>query len=149
MEQKRSSRKIKMLNRKGFASLALIAAIALLVLPVNLQLVSALAEGQPISGPLPAASVGNFSVIWITDTQYLSQMYPSYFDALCRWIVNNVQKYNVKMVIHTGDLVDTEGNQTQWEAANHSMSLLLDAGIPYCWNAGNHDFNETCWIGNQ
>jgi hypothetical protein len=138
-----------MLNRKGLASLALVTAIALLMLPANSQQVPVLAEGKPISDPLPAASVGNFSVIWITDTQYLSQMYPSYFDSLCRWIVNNAQKYNVKMVIHTGDLVDTESNKTQWEAANHSMSLLLDAGIPYCWNAGNHDFNETCWIGNQ
>ena len=53
------------------------------------------------------------------------------------------------MVIHTGDIVDTEGNQSQWANANHSMSLLLDADIPYCWNAGNHDYNATCWIGNQ
>jgi hypothetical protein len=53
------------------------------------------------------------------------------------------------MVIHTGDLVDTEGNETQWANANKSMSLLLSAGIPYCWNAGNHDYNSTCWIGNQ
>jgi 3',5'-cyclic AMP phosphodiesterase CpdA len=96
-----------------------------------------------------AALSGNFSVIWITDTQYLSQTYPTYFDALCRWIVNHAAAYNVKMVIHTGDLVDTEGNQTQWENANHSISILLDAGIPYTWNAGNHDYNETCWIGNQ
>jgi hypothetical protein len=29
------------------------------------------------------------------------------------------------------------------------MGLLLDSNIPYCWNAGNHDYNETCWIGNQ
>jgi hypothetical protein len=29
------------------------------------------------------------------------------------------------------------------------MSILLDADIPYCWNAGNHDYNSTCWIGNQ
>jgi hypothetical protein len=35
------------------------------------------------------------------------------------------------MVIHTGDIVDTEGNTTQWECANRSMSILWDAGIPY------------------
>jgi hypothetical protein len=96
-----------------------------------------------------AESGGNFSVIWITDTQYLAESYPTYYDSLCRWIVNNAQKYNVQMVIHTGDIVDTEGNATQWENANRSMSILLDAGIPYCWNAGNHDYNATCWIGNQ
>ena len=101
------------------------------------------------SNTLTSESSGNFSVIWITDTQYLSETYPTYFDALCRWIVNNAEKYDIKMVIHTGDIVDTEGNQTQWANANRSMSILLDAGIPYSWNAGNHDFNETCWIGNR
>ncbi len=92
---------------------------------------------------------GNFSIIWITDTQYLSESHPTYFDSLCRWIVNNAETYNVKMVVHTGDLVEDEWNTTQWANANHSMSILLDAGIPYCWNAGNHDYNETYWIGNQ
>jgi hypothetical protein len=92
---------------------------------------------------------GNFSIIWITDTQYLSESHPTYFDSLCRWIVNNVETYNVKMVVHTGDLVEDEWNTTQWANANHSMSILFDAGIPYCWNAGNHDYNETYWIGNQ
>ena len=28
------------------------------------------------------------------------------------------------MVIHTGDIVDTEGNRTQWQNANQSMSIL-------------------------
>ena len=61
----------------------------------------------------------------------------------------NVETYNVKMVIHTGDIVDTEGNRTQWLNANQSMSILLNNGIPYCWDAGNHDYNSTCWIGYQ
>ena len=91
----------------------------------------------------------NFSIIWITDTQYLTESYPKYFDSLCRWIVNNADTYNVKMVVHTGDIVDTEGNQTQWANANNSMSLLMNAGIPYCWDAGNHDYNATSWLGNQ
>jgi hypothetical protein len=55
----------------------------------------------------------------------------------------------VEMVIHTGDIVNQEGNRTQWASANQSMSFLLANGIPYCWDAGNHDFNATCWIGKQ
>jgi hypothetical protein len=90
-----------------------------------------------------------FSIIWITDTQYLSADHPTYFNSLCQWIVNHETQYNVKMVIHTGDLVDSEGNETQWRNANSSMSLLMNAGIPYCWDAGNHDYNSTCWIGNE
>ncbi len=94
-------------------------------------------------------SEGNFSIIWITDTQYLSESRPMYYDSLCRWIVDNAAVYDVKMVVHTGDLVEDEWNQTQWENANKSMSILLDNGVPYCWNAGNHDYNATYWIGNQ
>jgi len=53
------------------------------------------------------------------------------------------------MVVHTGDLVEDESNRTQWANANQSMSILLDNGIPYCWEAGNHDYNQTCWIGSE
>jgi len=53
------------------------------------------------------------------------------------------------MVIHTGDIVNDEGNKTQWLNANQSMSVLLDNDVPYCWNAGNHDYNTSYWIGNQ
>jgi hypothetical protein len=91
----------------------------------------------------------NFSVIWITDTQYLSESNPKLYDNLCQWIAQNTAAYNVKMVIHTGDIVNDESNRTQWQSANQSMSILLANNIPYCWDAGNHDYNSTCWIGNQ
>lgn len=102
---------------------------------------------SPAFYDLPSGA--NFSIVWMTDTQYLSESYPTYYDSLCRWVVNNAEKYQIKMVIHTGDMVEDEFNCTQWENANSSMSILLDANIPYCWDAGNHDYNETCWIGNQ
>jgi hypothetical protein len=91
----------------------------------------------------------SFSVIWITDTQYLSESNPKLYDNLCQWITQNNATYNVKMVIHTGDIVNDEGNRTQWQNANQSMSILLNNGIPYCWDAGNHDYNDTYWVGNQ
>ena len=100
--------------------------------------------------PSPATT-GNkgFSIIWITDTQYLAESNPAYNTNLSRWIVQNSDVYNVQMVVHTGDLVNSEGNRTQWLNANQSMGILLDAGVPYCWAAGNHDFNRTFWMGNQ
>jgi hypothetical protein len=90
-----------------------------------------------------------FSIIWITDTQHLAENNPQLNDNLTQWIVGNSQTYNVKMVIHTGDLVQDEGNLTQWQNANQSMGILLDNDVPYTWNAGNHDYNKTCWIANQ
>lgn len=90
-----------------------------------------------------------FSIIWITDTQYLTESYPRYFESLCRWIVENKETYNVKMVVHTGDIVDDEFDEEYWANADNAMSILLENDVPYCWNAGNHDHNTTYWIGHQ
>lgn len=80
-----------------------------------------------------------FSVIWITDTQYLSEKFPWNFDTVCKWIVDHEELLNVKAVIHTGDMVEHSDNMKEWNRANHSMSILLKNDIPYCWDAGNHD----------
>ena len=53
------------------------------------------------------------------------------------------------MVIHTGDIINDDANLTEWANANESMSILLNNDIPYCWDAGNHDYDSSCWIGNQ
>ena len=51
------------------------------------------------------------------------------------------------------------GYVSQWQNANTYMSTLLNAGIPYTWDAGNHDQisdDGSCsgnpdggWIGSQ
>jgi hypothetical protein len=100
-----------------------------------------------------ASASESFSMVWITDTQYLSQTWPDYFDNATSWIVKNIDSLNVKMVVHTGDIVNTYSDPTQWEHANHSIGILLDNGIPYCWDAGNHDKNtttyNTVWMGQD
>jgi hypothetical protein len=75
----------------------------------------------------------------MSDTQFLSAYFPMLFDNLTNWIVNNSEVYNLKMVIHTGDLVFNQTSPLEWSHANASMSKLLNAGIPYCWDAGNND----------
>lgn len=75
----------------------------------------------------------------MTDTQYLSQNYPEEFDRACQWIVDNKEAYDIQMVVHTGDIVNTGTDLNQWANANHSLGVLFDNGVPYCWDAGNHD----------
>ena len=89
------------------------------------------------------AGSSRFSIIQITDTQYLSESFPSLYTNLTNWIVANNADYNIKMVIHTGDIVNQGEVTYEWANANSSMSILLDAGIPYTWDAGNHDQNLT------
>ena len=102
-----------------------------------------------------------FSIMQISDTQFLSLSFPQLFKDTTNWIVNNAANYNLKMVIHTGDLVDningtsgTSSDPVQWDNANAAMSQLLNANIPYCWDAGNHDqipWNDATgtWLGSS
>jgi predicted MPP superfamily phosphohydrolase len=80
-----------------------------------------------------------FSLIHITDTQYSS--IDGEWSNLTSWIASIQSSYNVKMVVHTGDIVDAWNNATQWENSNASMYVLASAGIPYTWCLGNHDNN--------
>lgn len=103
----------------------------------------------------------SFSIMQISDTQFLSVSFPQLFKDTTSWIVNNSANYNLKMVIHTGDIVDninstsgTYSDPVQWNTANIAMSSLLTAGIPYCWDAGNHDqipWNNASgtWLGSS
>ena len=50
------------------------------------------------------SSVDGFSVIQITDTQYLSDSDPALFDGLTSWIADNSGALNATMVVHTGTL---------------------------------------------
>ena len=90
----------------------------------------------------------------ITDTQYISWLAPNLFYDQTNWIVNNFQNYNLKMVVHTGDLVDTPTHTSEWEVANAAMMTLYNNGIPYCWDAGNHDqlppnSSANLWLGDS
>jgi hypothetical protein len=125
------------MQRTKQQTIALVIAASLLLMPSLTQICKA------------QTSNNTFSIVWITDTQYLSESHPSDYTNLCRWITQNKDNYNIQMVVHTGDIVNEEGNTTQWINANQSMCLLADADMPYCWDAGNHDYNTTCWIGNQ
>lgn len=130
-------------SRKPFAVFILLSfAFSLIMLPKTLSLVSA-----------TKPSDNSFSIMQISDTQYLSMSYPNLFSSLTTWIVDNSPNFNLQMVIHTGDIVDNSSDLSQWVNANNSMSVLLNAGIPYCWNAGNHDQipssdRQGTWLGS-
>ena len=128
--------------KKRFVTPILAMLMSLFLASTFVASIAPLCQAQANSDP-------TFSIIWITDTQYLSQSYPSYFDNLTQWIVANKGAYNVQMVIHTGDIVNDEANQQAWANANKSMSTLLNNGVPYCWDAGNHDYDGSSYIGNH
>ena len=97
----------------------------------NLQnQITSLDQSMPFNG---------FSIVQITDTQYLPQSTPSLFYGLTNWIANQSKNLNLMMVIHTGDIVNFANQSSQWANANNAMMVLYNDSIPYCWNCGNHD----------
>ncbi len=82
---------------------------------------------------------GNYTFVWMSDTQYYAQGHPHIFDKMTEWIKENKEKHNIKYVFHTGDIVDDSMVMKQWKNADHSMRTLDKAGIPYGVLAGNHD----------
>lgn len=90
-----------------------------------------------------------FSIVWITDTQYMSERFPENFDSLCNWIVDYSEVLNIKAVIHTGDMVQHPESLGEWNRASHSIGILLKKNIPYCWDAGNHDKLGSSWYGKS
>ncbi len=88
-----------------------------------------------------------FSIIQISDTQFLTESYPSLFNGLTNWIAANAAIYNLAMVVHTGDIVYVGNSDEQWQVANTAMSTLLINNLPYIWVAGNHDQDLTDSLG--
>ena len=125
--------------------------IGLSFLAVSLNLFVPLAESAV---SVDTVNDSCFSIMQVTDTQYLSWLNPELYYKTTQWIVDNSQRFNLKMVVHTGDLVDTPTHISEWEVANKAMMTLYNNGVPYCWDAGNHDQlppNETAnlWLGDS
>lgn len=95
----------------------------------------------------------SWSVIVVPDTQgYAKNAYSQPIcDMIMAWIASQADNLNIKMVLHTGDLVENDdritcngysGDQTstqQWSFIADSFRKL-DGVVPYLAATGNHDY---------
>jgi len=96
----------------------------------------------------------DFSLAWMTDTQYLSQgaeqgreAFAEAYRDINRWIVDNADERKIAYTFHTGDIInsqlgggtDSERAIREFEFADETMDILEDAGMPYGVTPGNHD----------
>jgi hypothetical protein len=96
------------------------------------------AEGD---GPLGAESgPADFTIVALPDTQYYAALHPEVLEAQVRWILANVDRRRIALVVHEGDIVDAD-EPVQWERAAHSLHAL-DGRVPYVLSAGNHDYDR-------
>lgn len=102
-------------------------------------------EAVPISiTPQPGDSEiapGAWTIALLPDTQIYSQNRPGVFSAQTAWLRDNADRYNIRMVLHLGDIVNVN-SQPEWKAARESMALL-DGHIPYAMVPGNHDYGPS------
>lgn len=82
---------------------------------------------------------GSWTLVVLPDTQIYSQTHPDLFKDQTRWIVANKDRYNIKYVLHLGDIVNVNTDLNQWTNARAAMSIL-DGEVPYCIVPGNHDY---------
>lgn len=62
----------------------------------------------------------------------------SYFPGMTQWILANKVARNIKLVVHNGDIVNSNGGTGGWADAWAAMDTL-NGEVPYMINAGNHD----------
>lgn len=101
--------------------------------------------------PSPDAA---WSIAVLPDTQNYSKSSENItkLSQMTQWIKENVDTWNVQVVIHEGDIVNqnsqvtpTSGDQSgdqQWQNAKAAMSTL-DGVVPYIFAPGNHDYGTT------
>ncbi|HCC34238.1 MAG TPA: hypothetical protein DEQ02_00830 [Ruminococcaceae bacterium] len=81
----------------------------------------------------------DFSMAWITDTQYYAEQYTHQFQNITDWIVEKKDELNIKYVTHTGDIADEWDEEYQFINASKYLKKFEDANIPYGVLGGNHD----------
>ncbi|MGC6494384.1 MAG: metallophosphoesterase [Myxococcota bacterium] len=89
----------------------------------------------------PPVDPDAFTVVVLPDTQIYAMSYPETFDAQLRWVAEHAEAENIVFVSHVGDIVQTANATAEWEVAVAAYEWLEDAGIPYGFSVGGHDFS--------
>lgn len=87
--------------------------------------------------PPVAFDVTLSSIVVLPDTQFYSCKYASIFEAQTSFVAEHHADLNLRLTLHTGDIVDTQTKE-QWRVAQSSFAAL-DNEVPYLVTTGNHD----------
>jgi hypothetical protein len=93
---------------------------------------------DPTQLDLPAE--GEFSVVFLPDSQKYAESSPLHFVAQIQWIVANRVRFNIQAVLHVGDIVN-RSQPEQWANADAGIKILDAAELPYLISIGNHDYD--------
>ncbi len=89
---------------------------------------------------VPPFVPGSWTLAVLPDTQFYSESYPQLFADQTRWIAANKDRYDIRYVLHVGDLVNGDV-PAQWTNAVAALARL-DGVVPYALATGNHDYSD-------
>ena len=81
---------------------------------------------------------GDYTVLYLPDTQYYSASFPATFMVQVQWIASVKDSLNIVFVSHLGDVVDHDDVPGEWAVASAAMAVL-DSIVPLGIAPGNHD----------
>lgn len=87
------------------------------------------------------ASDLDFSFVIFPDTQYLITTGSEKWPAMCKWVVDNKTRLDVRAVLSTGDITDT-GSIKEFEIASLGFAQIENAGIVCLPAVGTHDYDN-------
>ena len=80
---------------------------------------------------------GLFRVVILPDTQCYARRFPEILEAQGDWVAASVDDLDIRMVVHLGDITDTN-DAAEWEVARGALAPILDR-VPLALSPGNHD----------
>lgn len=99
------------------------------------------ADGKLLDGEPPVPAVDSFTVAVLPDTQHYSEKYPATFLAQTEWIAKERKTRNIAFVLHLGDITN-RNTPAEWRNAAKALAVLDEAGVPYAFCPGNHDYSD-------
>lgn len=99
----------------------------------------------PSLSMLPTMAPGDYTIVYLPDTQFYSETYPATWTAQVAWIAAHRDSLNIRFVSHLGDVVDNVTATIEWQRASSAMAGL-DSIVPLGIAAGNHDIDGN-WAG--
>ncbi len=112
--------------------------VCLLVLALTGLLV---ANEEPTQLTVRDYAPGSWTMVLLPDTQHYSERFPGLFLAQTAWIAQHHEEFNIKYILHLGDITN-HNTVPEWKRAQAALTLLDDK-VPYTFCPGNHDYGPT------
>jgi DNA repair exonuclease SbcCD nuclease subunit len=79
------------------------------------------------------------ALVVLPDTQFYACAYGEIFERQTRWVAEQREARGIGLVLHTGDIVDSDID-AQWQLAADSFQALAGS-VPFMVTTGNHDLS--------